>query len=85
MSPQPDLPTTLRKAQIGENLQLLQLDGEPAFCQRLREMGLCESVCLRKVSDGACLICLVRGVRLALSRRLADKIIVTSHSTNGAV
>lgn len=71
-------PTTLRSAQMGKELCLIRLEGEPAFCQRLREMGFCESAQLRKVSDGSCLICLVCGVRLAINHRLAEKIIVTS-------
>ena len=70
--------TTLRHARMGEDLRLVQLDGEPSFCQRLREMGFCESAQLRKVSNGTCFICLVCGVRLAVNHRLADKIIVTS-------
>ncbi len=74
-----DISTTLRRAQINEDLRLLHLEGEPAFCQRLREMGFCESAHLRKVSDGACLICLVCGVRVAVNHRLAEKIIVSSH------
>ncbi|QQY09759.1 MAG: ferrous iron transport protein A [Candidatus Xiphinematobacter sp.] len=68
--------TTLRYAKVGQPLRLIQLNGEPAFCHRLREMGLCETVRFRKVSGGVCLICWVCGVRLAFSHQLADGIVV---------
>ena len=71
--------TTLRHAKVGQSLCLVQLNGEPAFCHRLREMGLCESVRFRKVSSGVCLICWVYGVRLAFSHQLADKIVVVPY------
>ncbi len=69
---------TLLSAPIGERLRLLELAGKPALCQRLREMGLCESAEIVKVSQGTALICQVCGTRLALSRDLARDIIIES-------
>jgi ferrous iron transport protein A len=76
--------TTLRHAKIGQSLRLIRLNGEPTFCHRLREMGLCESVQFRKVSSGVCLICWVCGVRLAFSHQLADKIVVIPYEETAA-
>lgn len=68
--------TTLRYARIGTHLRLIQIHVEPVLCNRLREMGLCETISFRKISNGICLVCWVCGVRIALSHQLADKIIV---------
>jgi ferrous iron transport protein A len=52
------------------------LDGEPALCQRLREMGFCESAVIEKVSGKRTLLCQLCGTRIALSDRAADHIVV---------
>lgn len=52
------------------------LHGEPAVCQRLREMGFCEFAEIRKVSQGSALICHICGVNVALSKYLAKNILV---------
>lgn len=67
---------TLLAAPVGERLKLLQLLGQPALCQRLREMGLCESAEIIKVRQGAAILCQVCGTRVALSHDLAESIMI---------
>lgn len=69
-------PQTLLAAPVGERLKLLQLLGQPALCQRLREMGLCESAEIIKVRQGAAILCQVCGTRVALSHDLAESIMI---------
>lgn len=72
---------TLLAAPVGERLKLLQLLGQPALCQRLREMGLCESAEIIKVGQGAAVLCQVCGTRVALSRDLAEAIVIETLAT----
>ena len=65
----------------GQSVRVTQLRGEPAVCQRLREMGFCEFAEVRKVVHGEVLICHVCNTRIALSRRLAKNILVESISS----
>lgn len=67
---------TLLAAPVGERLRLLELQGQPALCQRLREMGLCESAEIVKVRQGAAILCQVCGTRVALSHDLAEAIVI---------
>lgn len=67
---------TLLAAPIGERLRLMELLGQPALCQRLREMGLCESAEIIKVGQGAAVLCQVCGTRVALSHDLAESIMI---------
>ncbi len=52
------------------------LNGEPALCQRLREMGFCEFAEIKKVMHGTCLVCHVCGVNVALNKHIAQNIVV---------
>jgi ferrous iron transport protein A len=70
------IPLTLLSAPTGRKLRLLALEAKPAQCQRLREMGFCESAEIVKLSQGAALVCQVCGTRLALSRELAKEIMI---------
>ena len=70
------LPLSLLTAPLGMRLRLLALEAKPAQCQRLREMGFCESAEIIKLSQGAALICQVCGTRLALSNDLAKDIFI---------
>lgn len=65
---------TLLHAPVGRKLRLVAVDGQPQQCQRLREMGFCPSAEIVKVSQGVALICQVCGVRMAVSRELAQSI-----------
>jgi ferrous iron transport protein A len=70
------IPLSLLTAPMGKKLRLLVLQAKPAQCQRLREMGFCESAEIVKLSQGAALVCQVCGTRLALSRDLAKDILI---------
>ncbi|MBI5150283.1 MAG: ferrous iron transport protein A [Candidatus Omnitrophica bacterium] len=67
---------TLTSVQNGQSVRIECLRGEDGVCQRLREMGFCESAVVEKVTESGALICKVCDTRVAISRRLADNIIV---------
>lgn len=66
---------TLNQVKIGADVQIRVLSGPS--CDRLRELGLCENIQLRKISGGRNLICSVCGTRLAISRELAEQVLVS--------
>ena len=66
---------TLNQARVGCDLRIRQVAG-PA-CDRLRDLGFCESLQVRKLANGRNLICSVCGTRLALSRELAEQVMVS--------
>jgi ferrous iron transport protein A len=69
--------TSLDQAGCGRAVRVTRLDTSHEAHQRLREMGFHENACIRKLqSHGAALICLVCGVRVAISSGLAQKIFV---------
>ena len=53
-----------------------ELKGEAKTCQRLREMGFCETAVVEKLSGVHTLLCQVCGTRIALSGRIAQHILV---------
>lgn len=53
-----------------------QLNGQPEFCQRVREMGFGESAFVTKVSGNGTILCQVNGTRIALSHDAAKNILV---------
>lgn len=65
---------TLAQASVGCNFRVTVLAGNA--CKQLREMGFCESMEVRKLSNGRNMICTVCGVKMALNRKLADQILV---------
>ena len=67
---------TLCEADKGGHLRIECLRGEDGMCQRLREMGFCESSIVQKVADSGALICKVCDAKVILSKELAKKIIV---------
>ncbi len=72
-----NIPTkNLSEASVGQRLQIKCLRGEEGTCQRLREMGFCESSVVEKVADGGALICKVCDSKLVISKKLAENIIV---------
>jgi ferrous iron transport protein A len=52
------------------------LNGQTDFCQRLREMGFCESTVIQRIAGTDMLICELCGTRVALSDRAAQQIVV---------
>lgn len=71
-----DSALNLSQAAIGCEFQVKQLDGPG--CKQLREIGFCEEMRVRKVSNGRNLVCAMCGTRLALSRELAEQVLVTA-------
>ena len=68
----PERCLTLNKAKVGSDLRIHVVDG-PA-CQRLRDLGFCENLQVRKLSGGRNLICSICGTRLAISSELAEQV-----------
>jgi ferrous iron transport protein A len=54
--------------------RIRRLTGTPEFCQRVREMGLGESMFVTKISGTATILCQVNGNRIALSHDAAKAI-----------
>ena len=67
---------TLSQAAVGCELQIVAVSG-PA-CRQLREIGFCEEMRLKKVSNGRNMLCTLCGTRLALSKDLGEQILVTA-------
>lgn len=74
MPPQP--PVNLCSARCGEKLRILSLQSGVEECNKLREMGFCESSEICKVMDGSAIICSVYGMRLAIGRALGAAVLV---------
>ena len=56
--------------------RVAELNGRADLCQRLREMGFCESAVIQKITGKHMLICQLCGTRVALSNRAAQNIMV---------
>lgn len=56
--------------------RVAELNGKADLCQRLREMGFCESAVIQKIAGKHMLICQLCGTRVALSNRAAQNILV---------
>lgn len=69
-----DSAMTLSQAGVGCDWQIRVLQGPG--CDRLRDLGFCEQLQVRKLAGGRNLICSVCGIRMAISRDLADQVIV---------
>jgi ferrous iron transport protein A len=67
-----DSAVTLSRARVGCDLRIRMVEG-PA-CGRLRDMGFCEQLQVRKLADGRILVCTLCGVRMAISRDLAEQV-----------
>ncbi len=70
-----DSALTLNQAGVGCDLRIRCVKG-PA-CERLRALGFCEQLRIRKLSCGRNLLCSVCGTRVALSRELAEQVLVS--------
>ena len=71
----------LSDAPSGVSVQIKCLRGEEGVCQRLREMGFGESAIVEKVADHGTLICKVCDAKIAISKELAQNIIVKDVSS----
>ncbi|WP_411826854.1 FeoA family protein [Luteolibacter sp. AS25] len=65
---------TLKEARVNCDVRISSIQG-PA-CDRLRDLGFCEQMQLRKLSNGRNLLCTVCGAKMAISRELAEQVIV---------
>ena len=72
--PEIDRAITLNQAKVGCDLRIRVLSGPG--CERLRELGFCEQMEVRKLAGGRNLICSVCGTRMAISRELAEQVLV---------
>lgn len=66
----------LTELPVGAPARVCALEGGADLCQRLREIGFCESAVIEKVSGEKTLLCQVCGTRIALSDRAARHIVV---------
>ena len=69
-----DSALTLNQVGVGCEVRIRVLSGPS--CERLRDLGFCEQLQVRKLSGGRNLICSVCGTRMAISRELADQVLV---------
>jgi ferrous iron transport protein A len=66
----------LTELPAGTSGRVAELNGQADLCQRLREMGFCESAVVQIVAGKHMLICQLCGSRVALSNRAARNILV---------
>ncbi len=71
-----EAPKSLSESSVGQRSQIKCLVGEEKTCQRLREMGFCESSMVEKIADSGTLICKVCDSKVVISKELAQNIIV---------
>ncbi|HBE23300.1 MAG TPA: hypothetical protein DDW21_07670 [Verrucomicrobiales bacterium] len=69
---------SLEQAKVGCEFHIRFING-PA-CEKLRQMGFCESMRIKKITDGRNMICTVCGTKMALSRELAHQVLVEASS-----
>lgn len=65
---------TLNEVELNRDVRISSLRG-PA-CGRLRDLGFCEQMQLRKLSNGRNLVCTLCGAKMAISRELAEQVFV---------
>ena len=70
-----DSAMTLNQVKVGCDVRIQFLSGPG--CDRLRDLGFCEQLQVRKLADGRNLICSICGTRLAISRELAEQVLVS--------
>ena len=67
-----DSALTLSQAAVGCEFQIREVEG--SACRQLREIGFCEQMRVKKLTNGRNMLCTVCGTRLALSKDLAVQI-----------
>ena len=73
-APFPAALLTLARARVGERLRVVTICPDCPECVRLRELGFQDRMEVRKVSDGAAIICSLMGVRVAIGRDLGEHV-----------
>ena len=66
---------TLNEVGLNCDVRISSING-PA-CERLRDLGFCEQMQLRKLSNGRNLVCTMCGAKMAISRELAEQVLVS--------
>lgn len=64
----------LSRLPAGAEARVARLEGQAETCQRLREIGFCESAVVCRVGGDHLMVCQICGTRIALNRLLADNI-----------
>lgn len=59
---------------LGERGRVCALEGDANLCTRLREIGICESATIERLSGSHTLLCQLSGTRIALNGRAAQGI-----------
>jgi ferrous iron transport protein A len=62
----------LSRLPTGTEARVTRLEGKAETCQRLREIGFCESAVICRVGGEHSMVCQVCGTRVALNRLLAE-------------
>jgi len=70
---------TLKNAEIGDSLEICQLSGDK--CQKLREIGFCEGLILKKLSGGSCILCSICGAKYAISEQLSESVVLNENQS----
>ncbi len=70
-----DSAMTLNQVKAGCDVRIRVLSGPG--CDRLRELGFCEELMLRKLTSGRNMICAICGTRMAISSELAEQVLVS--------
>ena len=65
---------TRASAHCGDRLRVRHICPDCPHCVRLREMGFHDRTVVKKIADGAAIICLLMGTRLALGRELCEHV-----------
>jgi Fe2+ transport system protein FeoA len=73
----------LTRVRAGTTARIRVLAAQPEAACRLRELGLCEGYCVTPLTSGETTICRVQSARLALSRRLAESVLVEGVAERG--
>ena len=66
----------LTELPAGASGRVCELSGKAEICQRLREMGFCESAVVDKISGRHTLLCQLCGMRIALNNHAAQHVVV---------
>ncbi len=69
-----DSAMTLNQVGVGCDVRIRVLNGPG--CDRLRDLGFCEQLQVRKLAGGRNLICSVCGTKMAISKDLAEQVLV---------
>lgn len=64
----------LSRLPSGTEARVLRLEGQAEVCQRLREIGFCESAIICRIGSDRTLVCQVCGTRVALHQVLGEHI-----------